>query len=316
MLKQKKSHILQIYPKTVLWTIFNPVCAHHVGWAVGCFENVDLPDEEEDIDEEAEDILKEMSCPIKLYCLPGKAEMTKNTCIFMRKAITYFLKEFGSFPFNCFSLIFVHGSNVAANNFAGLSILDDSILYPANILEPIYQSTETVVECIATQWSGINIVPQVFNDMWCTIGIARFMTFQYLRVLMGNNEMRFRIKKYMDEVVRTDIGKTPLALNNFRYPISENDLQFMKLKSPLVLFILDKRMIKTDKSFGLSRVLPKLFLQAMSGELVNNTLSTQHFQYVCEKVNRNRLENFLNNGFLDLVRQSFSFHKDSIGKEV
>ena len=78
----------------------------------------------------------------------------------------------------------------------------------------------------------------------------------------------------------------------FRFPVSDSDLDFIKLKAPIVLFILDKRMTKTDKSFGLSRVLPKLFLQAMSGDLQNGTLSTQHFQYVCEKVNRNKLENF------------------------
>lgn len=83
-----------------------------------------------------------------------------------------------------------------------------------------------------------------------------------------------------------------MALQFFRFPISDLDLDFLRLKAPIVLYILDKRMTKTDKSFGLSRVLPKLFLQAMSGDLQNGALSTQHFQYVCEKVNRNKLDTF------------------------
>ncbi|EGV64495.1 hypothetical protein CANTEDRAFT_120010, partial [Yamadazyma tenuis ATCC 10573] len=285
-------HPTDLSKKTVSWTVFNPVCAHHVGWAIGCFESVELPEEEEEGDDELGTSSKEISCPIKIYCFPGKNEMAENTCIFVRKAMNYFSKEFGSFPFNSHSILFVHGSPSSVNNYAGLSIIDDTLLYPSNMIEPIYPTTETIVDSIAYQWSGINIVPQQFNDMWCTIGIARFMSFQFLRVLMGTNEMKFRIKTYMTQTVQQDVAKKPLALWYFRHPISEQDLDFIKLKSPLVLSILDRRMTKTDKSFGLSRVLPKLFLQAMSGDLVNNTLSTQHFQYLCEKVNRNRLETF------------------------
>lgn len=288
-------HPTDLSKKTVLWSIFNPVCAHHIGWAVGCFESVNLPEEEaeDDVaDDDADSSLKEISCPVKVYCLPGQQLMAKNTCVFLGRAVNYFLKEFGSFPFNSYSVVFLHGLSVPLSNFAGITLINDSWLYPPNIIEPIYPTTELVVDAVASQWSGINIVPQKFNDMWCTIGIARFMALQFLRVLFGTNEMKFRIKRYMSEIVQLDIDQKPLALWNFRYPISENDLYFIKRKSPMVLFILDRRMTKTDKSFGLSRVLPKLFLQAMSGDLVNNTLSTPHFQYLCEKVNRNRLENF------------------------
>lgn len=286
-------HPTDLSKKTVLWSIFNPVCAHHLAWGVGCFESIDLPEEANDSeDADIDDSLKEISCPVKIYCLPGQQELAKNTSIFTRKAINYFLKEFGSFPFNSYSVLFVHGCYHPMNNFAGLSIIDDSLLYPPSLIEPVFSTTETLVEAIASQWSGINITPQQFNDIWCIIGIARFMTFQFLKVLMGANELRFKMKSYINDTVRLDVGKKPIALTFFRFPVSESDLEFIRLKSPLVLSILDKRMTKTDKSFGLSRVLPKLFLQAMSGDLVNNTLTTQHFQYICEKVNRNRLESF------------------------
>ncbi|CAH6719009.1 transcription initiation factor TFIID subunit 2 [[Candida] jaroonii] len=287
-------HPTDLSKKTVSWSIYNPVCAHHVGWTIGCFQPVDLPEfvEEQDDNDMAEETNEEVSCPVKVYCTPDQIDMAKNTCIATKMAIKYFSKEFGSFPFNSYTMIFVKDNLYPIGNFAGITIFDSKLLYPSNLIEPAYTITPLVINAIASQWSGINITPQQFNDLWCTIAIAGFMTYQFLKVLMGANETRFRIKKDIDKCVQLDVGKKPVAQWFFRFPISENDLDFIKLKSPLILNILDKTMTKSDKSFGLHRVLPKLFLQAMSGELVNNTLSTQHFQYVCEKVNRNRLETF------------------------
>ena len=292
-------HSIDLSKKVVSWSIFNPVCAHHVGWALGCFENFVISESTEsrevddEIKENFEDIDKDgTSSPITIYCLPGQIEQARNTCIFTMRAMDFFLKEFGSFPFSSYGIVFVQDSVVDTNNFAGLSIFSDSILYPSDIIEPMFTSTEVILEAISSQWSGISITPQTVNDIWCTIGIAKFMVFQYLKDLMGTNEYRFKIKKMMNRIVEEDRGKKPLGYHYFRFPVSDSDLDFIKLKAPIVLFILDKRMTKTDKSFGLSRVLPKLFLQAMSGDLQNGTLSTQHFQYVCEKVNRNKLENF------------------------
>ncbi|ODV65215.1 hypothetical protein HYPBUDRAFT_154054, partial [Hyphopichia burtonii NRRL Y-1933] len=81
-------------------------------------------------------------------------------------------------------------------------------------------------------------------------------------------------------------------------------------------------MTKTDKSFGLSRVLPKLFLQAMSGDLQNGTLSTLHFQYVCEKVNRNKLDIFFRQWILGAgvpifnITQSFNKKRSMIEMSI
>lgn len=288
--------------KVVSWSIFSPVCAHHVGWAVGPFQSKELSDfneaavvipEQDETQDEFEEIEKdESTSSVMLYFLPGLEDLVTNTCIFAHRALDFFLKEFGSFPFGSYGIVFVSGPAYPFNNYAGLSIISDTILYPPDVIEPMFTTTEDILECIASQWSTINIVPQVFNDLWCTIGIARFMCFQFIRSLMGSNEFRYQIKGKMDQIVEQDIGKSPLGMPTLKFPVSESDLTFVRLKAPIILFILDRRMTKTDKSFGLSRVLPKIFLQAMSGDLQNGTLSTQHFQYVCEKVNRNRLESF------------------------
>ncbi|KAL7665639.1 Transcription initiation factor TFIID subunit 2 [[Candida] zeylanoides] len=289
-------HQIDLSKKVVMWSIFNPVCAHHVGWAVGCFTEVAIPlfrqDESDDEGGAAAGDDKEGDPTVTVFCLPHASPQALNSCVFMNRTIDFYSKEFGSFPFSSYAMVFVEESPVSHHDFAGLSVASSRLLYPPDLIEPMIDTTECLVECLAAQWSGINVVAQSFNDLWCTIGIARFMGFQFIRELMGANEYRFRVKRQMQQIVESDNGKNPLAVQFLRFPVSTNDLDFVKLKAPVVLYILDKRMTKTDKSFGLSRVLPKIFLQAMSGDLPNGTLSTSHFQHVCEKVNRNKLDSF------------------------
>lgn len=299
---KESAHPTDISKKVVSWSIFNPVAAHHIGWSVGAFQSVELSNfvdgnlaavEEDEAFDDFEEIGKDESSPaVNLYFLPGQEELAKNTCIFASQALDFFLKEYGSYPFSSYGVVFVDGPKHPYNNFAGLSVLNSSILYPADVIEPMFEKTEDILECIACQWSGINIVPQCFNDIWCTIGIAKFMTFQFLKLLMGVNEYRYRIKNKMDAIVKRDTNQRPIGLLSLQAPVAEDSLEFVRLKAPIILFILDRRMTKTDKSFGFSRVLPKLFLQAMSGDLQSGALSTQHFLYVCEKVYRNPLDKF------------------------
>ncbi|KHC47363.1 transcription initiation factor TFIID subunit 2 [Candida albicans P60002] len=292
-------HPIDLSKKVVSWSIFNPVCAHHVGWAVGCFESFVLSDESAGAKEDDEedtvlrgDDAENVNNPVTIYSLPEDVEWAKNTSIITNKALDFFSKEYGSFPFSSYAIVFVRYSPCQTSNFAGLSVMSSKLLYPPDMIEPMFTVTDILLKSIATQWAGINISPQTFNDMWCTIGIAGFMAISFIKKLMGANEFRYRLRKQMDKVVAEDVGRHAIASQPFKYPVSEDDLSFVWLKSPIVLFILDNRMTKTDKSFGLSRVLPKLFLQAMSGSLPNGTLNTEHFRYVCEKVNRNKLENF------------------------
>lgn len=281
--------------KIVLWSIFNPVSAHHVGWAVGSFESVEItesatpPEADDDFDIGEKD---HINVSYTLHYLPGQKALAKNTCSFVGGALLHFAREYGSFPFSSYGIVFVQGPAFPRHNYAGLTLLDEKVLYPEDVIEPMFAATEDILECVAGQWLGINIVPQLMNDLWCTLGIARFMGLQYTKQLMGYNEYRHRIKQKMDEICRLDINQEPIGVPAIRYPLSEADLDFMRLKAPIVLFTLDRRMTKTNKSFGLLRVLPKIFLQAMSGDLPNGALSTQHLQNVCEKVNRNRLEMF------------------------
>lgn len=277
--------------KVVSFRLFTAVAAHHVGFAVGPFVQTSLSDLrrfDEDY-EAAQD--SDYGAPISVYALPDKSVDVSNTCSFLDNALEYFSRDFGSYPFSTFCVCFVADLDVDAVSAASLAICNEKLIFGTDVIEPIFESTKILTYALASQWSGVNIVPKTWSDLWLTNAIAYYMSFLYFRKLMGNNEYKFMLKKRSEQICQIDINKPPLASSRYLFPIFEDDLKFLRLKGPVVLFILNKRMTKTDGSLGLSRVLPKLFLQAMSGDL-NSCLSTAHFIRLCERVGHNRLESF------------------------
>lgn len=89
-----------------------------------------------------------------------------------------------------------------------------------------------------------------------------------------------------------DVGRPPLYNHALPSPIDLDDLEFIELKAPLVLWMLDKRMCKGGGSLGLSRVIPKIMVAAMSGELIQNALSTHWFLKSCRKISGVDLKSF------------------------
>ena len=70
-----------------------------------------------------------------------------------------------------------------------------------------------------------------------------------------------------------DVDRAPLYNQALPSPLDPEDLDFVNLKAPLVLYMLDKRMCKGGSAFGLSRVISNILLSAMSGELAQNLIS-------------------------------------------
>lgn len=272
--------------KIVSFDMFTPIFSHHVGFAVGAFQQIPMTSSDETAESSS-------GIPFCVFGLSSKVAMIRNTCGIFSKAMEYFTREFASFPFSSYSVCFVDELPFDSADAAGLTIISDKLLAPANLIEPLFDHTQPLIRCLAAQWCGVNIVPATWNDMWVTEGVAHYMTHLFIRRLMGNNEYRLRMKLFVDEITEQDVDMPPIGAPNFSLPVSQDDLQFIRLKAPLVLYILNRRMTKTDRSLGLARVIPKLFLQSMSGEL-NAQISTAHFQKLCEKVAHHRLDNFFN----------------------
>ena len=141
-----------------------------------------------------------------------------------------------------------------------------------------------LVHALASQWIGVNITPQIPEDTWVVVGIAYFITDIFMKKLSGNNEYRFRQKKNAERLVDIDVARPPLYELGMFLQLDPSELDFMALKAPLVLFILDRRLTKASGSSGLSRIISRIFLNAKVGDLPNGAITTAYFVKTCEKL--------------------------------
>ena len=204
----------------------------------------------------------------------------------------HFVREYGSFPYSTFKLCFVDDAPQEVQSSASIAICSNNILYPADIIDFIYPTTKLLTVALTSQWIGVNIVPKKWSDIWLTIGLSHYMADIFLKKLMGNNEYRFRLKKAIERICADDIGQRPLAEPKLNAPLPDSTINFITLKAPIVLFILNQRMTKPANSFGLQKVITKILLDGMSGDLIS--LSTSTFLRKCEKHGHMRLDNFAN----------------------
>lgn len=223
--------------------------------------------------------------PIHVFCLPGLEDTVQVSTSFVRAGMDFFTSEYGSYPFTTFNLVFVDEPIVSSSAGAAMAIFDSDLLHPKEIIDQAYETRLVLSHALAFQWIGINIVPKTWSDTWLINGLSLYITGLFLRKLLGNNEYRFRLKMDSIRCAEMDDGsQAPICLPGSLDPPDAATLPFVNLKSGLVLHILDRRLGKTGTSLGLSRVIPKIFLSAITGDLANNALSTQTFLRMCRKV--------------------------------
>ena len=177
-------------------------------------------------------------------------------------------------------------------NTGSLSICKNQLLFPENIIEPLDRVTRQLVHAIASQWMGINIVPKEPADTWVVVGVSYFMTDIFMKKLCGNNEYRFRQKQASDRILDLDIARPSLYDIGAIVHLDPLELEFMELKAPLVLFILDRRLTKASGSSGLSRIISRIFLNAKVGDLASAAVYTTYFMKTCEKLGHAKLDVF------------------------
>ncbi|KAI0308085.1 hypothetical protein B0F90DRAFT_1680044 [Multifurca ochricompacta] len=266
-----------------------PTSVQHIGFAAGPFHV--LPISAGDVT--GDDSSNSLQPLMLSFCLPGRETQLAASIPFIRQAMTFFTTEFGSYPFGSHKFVFVDEPSTLRFDTSGLTIVSVDLLHGEDAIDQIYETRQALSHGLACQWIGINILPKTWSDLWLVNGLGLYITGLFLRKLFGNNEYRFRLKKDMERVVEWDQGAMPpLCQPLIQDPPDSAVLPFVNLKSPLVLHILDRRLCKSGTSLGFSRVLPKLFLSAISGELLHNTLSTSHFLRTCRKVSGADLTSF------------------------
>ncbi|KAI0028582.1 hypothetical protein K488DRAFT_80600 [Vararia minispora EC-137] len=267
----------------------SPVSSQHVGFAAGPFHVLQIT--KETTSHDATDDTHQV--PMTAFCLPGQEAALSSSVLFLRQAMSFYVSEFGSYPFGAYKLVFVDDLHVTRFDSVTMSIVSLDLLHGDDAIDQVYETRQVLSHALAVQWAGINILPKLWSDLWLVNGLGLYIAAQFLRKLLGNNEYRFRLKKDMERTIEWDNGGMPPICQPMVYdPPEASILPFINLKAPLVLHILDRRLGKSGTSLGLSRVLPKLFLSAISGDLPNNTLSTHGFLRTCRKVSGVDLRSF------------------------
>ncbi|KAG6813996.1 hypothetical protein H0H92_004489 [Tricholoma furcatifolium] len=252
----------------------------HIAFAAGPFHLHSIP-----ADSTADDVSGASQPLIYAFCLPGHENHLPVSTATLRQAMSFYSTEFGSYPFGSYKVVFVDQLPTQRFDSSTLSLVSNDMLHGDDVIEQALETRQSLAHALACQWAGINILPKTWSDTWLVNGLALYITGLFLRKLLGNNEYRFRLKKDMQRVMELDIGAMPpICQPQVLEPPDAATLPFVNLKAPLVLHILDRRLGKSGTSLGLSRVLPKLFLSAISGEMQNNALSTHTFLRLCRKV--------------------------------
>lgn len=209
-----------------------------------------------------------------------------------RQTIDFFTLTYGSYPFSDYKLCFVDDLHPDVLDKGSLSICSNRLLFPEDIIEPLYRVSRQLVHALATQWMGIHIIPKDPSDFWIVVGIAYFMTDIFMKKLSGNNEYRYNQKKAADRVVELDVDRPSIMDTGAMITLDHSELEFLELKAPLVLFILDRRLTKAGGSSGFSRIISKIFLNAKIGDLSNGSIDTPYFIKTCEKLGHMKLDVF------------------------
>ncbi|KAK7063812.1 transcription initiation factor TFIID subunit 2 [Favolaschia claudopus] len=249
----------------------------HIAFAAGPFHMYSIP-----LDHIAEDGNSSQP-PMYAFCLPGHESHLTTSTSCLRSAMSFYATEFGSYPFGSYKLVFVDEMPTQRFDSSTFTLLTVDLLHGEDAIEQVLETRHALAHALACQWMGINIQPKFWSDSWLVNGLSLYITGLFMKKLFGNNEYRFRLKKDMQRVVERDNGLMPPICQPTRLePPDAAEMAFINLKAPLVLHILDRKLGKSGTSLGLSRVLPKIFLSALTGD--NNTISTHMFLRTCRKV--------------------------------
>lgn len=191
-------------------------------------------------------------------------------------------------------MCFVDDSVEDTAEMLSISICSNRLLFPRDIVDHLESVTRSLAFSLAQQWTGINIIPREMTDAWATIGMACFMTDLLMKKLCGNNDYRFWQKQQAARICEMDVDRPSLTNLGPLLHLDRREMDFMMLKAPVVLFILDRRMTKSTGSSGITRVISRIFLNAKAGDLPGGTLSTAYFIRTCEKFAHSKLDLFFN----------------------
>lgn len=172
--------------KTFHYTLNIPTSASNIGLAVGPFEIMVDPNMHE----------------VTHLCLPHLYSLMKDTCSFLHEAFEFYEELLSSrYPYSCYKQIFVDEAYCSTQTYATMSVFDVSLLHSKHTIDQTYETRRILSNSLAEQFFGCFIAMNSYSDAWLTRGISGFLGWQYFKKAFGNNEYRFFVLKYLEEVV-------------------------------------------------------------------------------------------------------------------
>ncbi|CAG8525045.1 4258_t:CDS:10, partial [Acaulospora morrowiae] len=274
--------------------------AQYIGFACGPFIEpyvLDYPGSEEGPPPNRPKILAYISAEWEKWLLstlyPNADEPTADT-YWLHNAMEYFIEGYsqfnlhpefdknnppvrpGTFPFQRFQIVFVDHTYSDVNY-----VIDQRVT-----------TRRSLITAIAQQWFGIFIPPYSWRDYWLAVGLSNFFANMYFERLFGEDDTKFLRKKDIELVCQLDVGKPPLCSMDFTIPFESKDLEFISLKSYLVLWMLDKRLPFLDYRRGIPGII-YLILNKSKEDVEQNIrpgfLYTEQFLEQCKDVIRQEL---------------------------
>ena len=277
--------------KIVSFSCSQQLSARQIGFAIGPFERVSLSALRDAQDEEE---LGQNAVELLGYCLPGRSEEMRNTTLATAYAMDSVVNKYLSYPFGSYSVIFVEDAPTETAIFAGLTLCSTRMLYPNDVIDPAQDVTRKLVHSITSQWFGMSIIAQDPGDTWVILAISYYMADAFMKDLCGNNEFRFRMRQMSDRVAELDHDRPSIYDIGTILHVDSSEYEFLSLKAPVVLFILDRRIAKVAGTSKMTGIISKILTKARIGDLSGNLLSTEIFQRTCERFYHAKIDDFVN----------------------
>jgi len=178
----------------------------------------------------------------------GKVPATTAIVSEIKSFLETYLDE--PFPHKSFHVIFDHFPDMcelAAGT--GVAVLSDTLLHGDDVVEEALESTARLAFLWAYSWAQAAIKLKSWRDLWIHIGIAGFLRDAFLRVKLGENDYKWRMKRACQDVASKDVHMAPLCPETSVHP-AELIHESAMAKAPLVMTMLERRIQrKTFKAF-------------------------------------------------------------------
>ncbi|RHY41386.1 hypothetical protein DYB38_003087 [Aphanomyces astaci] len=196
------------------------------------------------------------------FCLPDRvADLTTSTQFRDPHFVTFFETYLNArYPFATYSQIFVEDPPVDCQYFAGLSVLNQDILYGPTIIDRAPVSQAIQIKGFIGSWIGGAIGIQSTKHAWVLVGVVGYLFDLYVQSVMGDEAYGYRIQLALDALVMMELlaeGGPPSLMYEDVDVYGEYDpsyMAFLEAKAPLILRMIERKVERKHMQFALQRI--------------------------------------------------------------